>query len=144
MIRFGYVSHRCHCIRHRPRCLVPSAITSSPLLVFCPFLVFTICLRLHSTSHRPWNYPLILTFQPLLGAVAAGCPAAIKLSEVVPQFSSLMAKLIAKYLDPRAYRVVLGGVKEITRVLQLKCTSSSPVGSFSPSICLQQCDRQPS
>ncbi|KAJ2924769.1 hypothetical protein H1R20_g12326, partial [Candolleomyces eurysporus] len=68
----------------------------------------------------PWNYPLILTFQPLLGAVAAGCPAAIKLSEVVPQFSSLMAKLVEKYLDPRAYRVVLGGVKEITRVLQLK------------------------
>jgi hypothetical protein len=42
-----------------------------------------------------------------------------------------MAKLVDKYLDPRAYKVVLGGVKEITRVLELKCAFSS---SFSLSV----------
>ncbi|KAF5331388.1 hypothetical protein D9611_011806 [Ephemerocybe angulata] len=68
----------------------------------------------------PWNYPIILTFQPLCGAIAAGCPALIKPSEVVPTFSKLLAELVPKYLDPAAYRVALGGVPEITRILELK------------------------
>ncbi|KAF6765588.1 Aldehyde/histidinol dehydrogenase [Ephemerocybe angulata] len=68
----------------------------------------------------PWNYPVILTFQPLCGAIAAGCPALIKPSEVVPTFSKLLAELVPKYLDPAAYRVALGGVPEITKILELK------------------------
>ncbi|KAF5334258.1 hypothetical protein D9611_014584 [Ephemerocybe angulata] len=32
----------------------------------------------------PWNYLIILTFQSLSGAIAAGCPALIKPSKVVP------------------------------------------------------------
>ncbi|KAF6741842.1 Aldehyde/histidinol dehydrogenase [Ephemerocybe angulata] len=68
----------------------------------------------------PWNYPITLTLQPLCGAIAAGCPALIKPSEVVPTFSALLAVLVPKYLDPAAYRVALGGVPEITRILELK------------------------
>ncbi|KAF6765618.1 Aldehyde/histidinol dehydrogenase [Ephemerocybe angulata] len=68
----------------------------------------------------PWNYPIILTFQPLCGAIAAGCPALIKPSEVVPTFSKLLAELVPKYLDPAAYRVALGGIPEITKILELK------------------------
>ncbi|KAF6765639.1 Aldehyde/histidinol dehydrogenase [Ephemerocybe angulata] len=68
----------------------------------------------------PWNYPITLTLQPLCGAIAAGCPALIKPSEVVPTFSALLAELVPKYLDPAAYRVALGGVPEITRILELK------------------------
>ncbi|KAF5331374.1 hypothetical protein D9611_011799 [Ephemerocybe angulata] len=68
----------------------------------------------------PWNYPIILTFQPLCGAIAAGCPALIKPSEVVPTFSKLLADLVPKYLDPAAYRVALGGIPEITKILELK------------------------
>ncbi|KAF6744084.1 Aldehyde/histidinol dehydrogenase [Ephemerocybe angulata] len=68
----------------------------------------------------PWNYPITLTLQPLCGAIAAGCPALIKPSEVVPTFSKLLAELVPKYLDPTAYRVALGGVPEITRILELK------------------------
>ncbi|TFK21242.1 aldehyde dehydrogenase [Coprinopsis marcescibilis] len=68
----------------------------------------------------PWNYPIILTFQPLIGAIAAGCCAVIKPSEIIPTFSTLIAELVPKYLDPAAYRVVLGAVPEITRLLELK------------------------
>jgi len=57
-----------------------------------------------------------------MGAIAAGCLAVIKPSEFAPTFSSLIAKLIAQYLDPAAYRVILGGVEEITKALELKCT----------------------
>ncbi|KAF6755241.1 hypothetical protein DFP72DRAFT_1122961 [Ephemerocybe angulata] len=50
----------------------------------------------------PWNYSIILTFRPLYGAIAAGCPTLIKPSEVVPtKFSKLLSELVPKYLDPR-------------------------------------------
>jgi aldehyde dehydrogenase (NAD+) len=76
----------------------------------------------------PWNYPVILTIQPLCGAIAAGCCALIKPSEIGPNFSSFLAQNLNKYLDPSAYRVVLGGIPEITKVLELKCR---PILSFS-------------
>ncbi|KAF8549820.1 aldehyde dehydrogenase [Imleria badia] len=68
----------------------------------------------------PWNYPFILTFQPLIGAIAAGCCAVIKPSEAVPHLSQLIAELLPKYLDPSAYRVVNGGVPEATKLLELQ------------------------
>ncbi|RDB17524.1 Aldehyde dehydrogenase family 3 member B1 [Hypsizygus marmoreus] len=68
----------------------------------------------------PWNFPLILTFQPLYGAISAGCCAVIKLSEVSANFGALLAKLLPKYLDQSAYRVVLGAVPEITKLLELQ------------------------
>ncbi|KAH9973724.1 Aldehyde/histidinol dehydrogenase [Lactifluus volemus] len=57
----------------------------------------------------PWNYPIFLSLQPIIGAVAAGCPAALKPSEISPAISSVLADLFPKYLDPSAYRVLNGG-----------------------------------
>jgi len=68
----------------------------------------------------PWNYPFILTFQPLIGAIAAGCCAVIKPSELVPHVSQLIAELLPKYLDSSAYRVVNGAVQETTKLLELQ------------------------
>ncbi|KAK7436759.1 Hexadecenal dehydrogenase [Stygiomarasmius scandens] len=68
----------------------------------------------------PWNYPMILSLQPLLGAIAAGCCCVLKLSEISHHYAEVVADLVPKYLDPRAYRVVLGGVPEVTRLLELK------------------------
>ena len=63
---------------------------------------------------------MILTFQPLIGAIAAGCCAVLKPSELVPHFSSLLAELVPKYLDSSAYRVVNGAIPETTKVLELQ------------------------
>lgn len=68
----------------------------------------------------PWNYPIVLSFQPLMGAIAAGCPAVLKPSELAPATSSLLADLFPKYLDHSAYRVINGHVPEITYLLKLK------------------------
>ncbi|KAF5376651.1 hypothetical protein D9615_007812 [Tricholomella constricta] len=68
----------------------------------------------------PWNYPLILTLQPLYGAISAGCCAVIKASEVAPNYATLLARLLPQYLDQSAYRVVLGAVPEITKLLELQ------------------------
>ncbi|KIM65523.1 hypothetical protein SCLCIDRAFT_1212257 [Scleroderma citrinum Foug A] len=68
----------------------------------------------------PCNYPMILTFQPLIGAIAAGCCAVLKPSEIVPHFSNLIADLVPKYLDSSAYRVVNGAIPEASKLLELQ------------------------
>ncbi len=73
---------------------------------------------------RPWNYPLVLSLQSLYAAIAAGCPAVVKPSELAPAFSTTLAQLLPKYLDPRAYAVVCGGVPETTKVLEYKWAHS--------------------
>ena len=55
-----------------------------------------------------------------MGAIAAGCPAVIKPSEVCPTYSSLLASLLPKYLDQSAFRVVNGSVPEVSHLLKLK------------------------
>ncbi|KAF8524447.1 NAD-aldehyde dehydrogenase [Gautieria morchelliformis] len=67
----------------------------------------------------PFNFP-IWTLGPLVGAIAAGCPALIKPSELTPATSSLMAEILPKYLDQDVYRIVNGGVEVATKVLELK------------------------
>ena len=77
--------------------------------------------NLHANPHtRPWNFPYILSFGPLVGAIAAGCPAILKPSEHTPSVAALFAELVPKYLDSDAYAVVNGAVAETARLLELK------------------------
>lgn len=64
----------------------------------------------------PWNYPIQLTFTPLVGAIAAGNCVVIKPSEFVPNTSSLFDKLISNYFSKEYLTVVQGEVKE-SRIL---------------------------
>lgn len=66
----------------------------------------------------PWNYPLQLLLSPLVGAVAAGNAVVAKPSELAPHTSSLLARLIPAYLDPRAIAIVEGAVEETTELLR--------------------------
>ena len=68
----------------------------------------------------PWNFPTNLTLVPLAGAIAAGCTAIIKPSEVAGNVSSLIEKLIPSYLDNRCYKVVTGGVPQTSKLLTFK------------------------
>jgi aldehyde dehydrogenase (NAD+) len=60
----------------------------------------------------PFNFPINLCFMPLVGAIAAGCVAVIKLPESLSTVSPLLAELVEKYLDSRVVRVVQGAVDE--------------------------------
>jgi aldehyde dehydrogenase (NAD+) len=64
----------------------------------------------------PWNYPFFLCMSPLVAAVAAGDAAVIKPSELAPATSALLARLVPRYLDPEAVRVVEGAA-EVTQDL---------------------------
>lgn len=65
----------------------------------------------------PWNYPVQLLFAPLIGALAAGNTVVLKPSEVAGGVSHLLARLVPRYLDPRAIALVEGGVEETTELL---------------------------
>ncbi len=56
----------------------------------------------------PWNYPISLTLQPLISALAAGNTAILKPSEHAPASSALIAKLIPKYFPADVVRVFEG------------------------------------
>src|SRR5664279_1003942 len=43
----------------------------------------------------PWHYPLLLAFGPLVGALAAGNRALLKMSELTPHTADLLARLVA-------------------------------------------------
>lgn len=68
----------------------------------------------------PWNYPLTLALDPVIGAIAAGNAVVLKPSEVAPATSSLLAKLLPEYLDSNAIAVVEGGVSICTALLEQK------------------------
>lgn len=70
--------------------------------------------------HSPWNYPVVLPLCPLVGAIAAGCPAVIKPSEVSANVADVLAEQLPKYLDPNAYAVIKGAIPETTYLLSLK------------------------
>jgi len=65
-----------------------------------------------------WNYPLLLVLSPLISAVSAGNNALIKPSELSANVSTLLAELVAQYLDPDAFAVVEGAVNETTELLK--------------------------
>ncbi|KAG4958409.1 hypothetical protein AAZX31_13G016800 [Glycine max] len=67
-----------------------------------------------------WNYPFLLSLDPVVGAIAAGNAVVLKPSEIAPATSSLLAKLIGDYLDNSCIRVVEGAVDETSALLQQK------------------------
>lgn len=68
----------------------------------------------------PWNYPLLLTLDPLADALAAGNTAVIKPSAYSPATSALLSRLLAS-IFPREYvAVVTGGREENSWLLEQK------------------------
>jgi coniferyl-aldehyde dehydrogenase len=59
----------------------------------------------------PWNAPVALSFQPLAGILAAGNRAMIKPSELTPNVSALIARIVAANFDPDEITVIEGDVE---------------------------------
>jgi len=79
-----------------------------------------------------WNFPDTLLLQPLASAIAAGCVALVKPSEIAAHTAELMIRLAPKYLDPEAYVFVSGAAQETTYMLTHKFdhvffTGSTPI-----------------
>lgn len=67
----------------------------------------------------PWNYPLLLALDPLVGAIAGGNTCILKLSEYSPSTSKVVKEMISKHFDEQYIYVYDGGVEESTALLDL-------------------------
>lgn len=68
----------------------------------------------------PWNYPLLLTLDPLIDAVAAGNTAVVKPSAYSPATSRIVSEIIAECFAPEYVTVVTGGREENSALLAQK------------------------
>lgn len=64
----------------------------------------------------PWNYPVLLTLEPLIGALAAGNCCVVKPSAYAPATSRALARLLRE-LYPEEYVAVVEGGREENRSL---------------------------
>ena len=67
----------------------------------------------------PWNFPVNLTFGPLVAAIAAGNAVMLKPTEFMPQTSTLMKKMIGEIFSEHEVALVEGGVETSTNLLNL-------------------------
>ncbi|KAB1210493.1 Aldehyde dehydrogenase family 3 member I1, chloroplastic [Morella rubra] len=67
-----------------------------------------------------WNFPFLLSLDPVIGAISAGNAVVLKPSEIAPATSSLLSRLVEEYLDNSAIRIVEGAVNETTALLEQK------------------------
>ena len=91
--------------------------------------VLTPLAQFHSRSYKkpspygvvlimsPWNYPFLLTIDPLVDAIAAGNTAVIKPSAYSPHTSAVIKQMIEECFDPKYVTVVTGGRAENTSLL---------------------------
>jgi aldehyde dehydrogenase (NAD+) len=68
----------------------------------------------------PWNYPLLLTLDPLADAIAAGNTAIIKPSAYSPATTDIIEKIITECFDSNYVAVVKGGREENASLLKQK------------------------
>ena len=60
----------------------------------------------------PWNYPFMLTMDPLADALAAGNTVVLKPSAYSPHTSAVIEKIISSCFDPSYVAVISGGREE--------------------------------
>ncbi|WP_373893597.1 aldehyde dehydrogenase [Virgibacillus sp. CBA3643] len=83
----------------------------------------------------PWNYPFQLAVAPLIGAIAAGNCAIIKPSELTPNTSDVLERLIKEIFTQDYIAIVQGDAKTSQALLHEKFntlffTGSAPVGKI--------------
>ena len=66
----------------------------------------------------PWNYPVQLLLNPLVGAISAGCTAVLKPSPYVPNVSKTIEEMISEAFDERYISVVQGNRTVNTALLE--------------------------
>ncbi len=67
----------------------------------------------------PWNYPVNLTFGPLVSAIAAGNTAIIKPSEMTPHLSGVMTRIVRETFDASEVAIFEGEADVAQTLLDL-------------------------
>lgn len=89
----------------------------------------------HVLIIAPWNYPFQLALCPLIAAVSAGNRVTLKPSELTPETSAVISKIISASFDKYHVSVEEGGVEKSNELLSKRWdyiffTGSVPVGKI--------------
>ncbi len=68
----------------------------------------------------PWNYPFLLTLDPIVDAIAAGNTAIVKPSAYAPATAKIMAIIMEECFPEEYIAVVMGGREENAHLLEKK------------------------
>ena len=107
-----------HMIRHTPRYARQQRV-HTPLAQFAARSYRQPTPYGNTLILSPWNYPFLLTIDPLADAIAAGNTAIVKPSAYSPATSQLVKELIADCFPPEYVAVVTGGRAENTALLTI-------------------------
>ena len=66
----------------------------------------------------PWNYPVQLLLNPLVGAISSGCTAILKPSKIVPHVSKVLEQMIKESFRPEYIAIVQGNREVNTALLE--------------------------
>jgi aldehyde dehydrogenase (NAD+) len=83
----------------------------------------------------PFNYPFMLVFMPLIGAISAGNVVLVKPSEIATHTTAIIAKIISTAFNPAHVSVVQGGLETNQKLLSKRWdkiffTGSTKVGKI--------------
>ncbi len=101
--------------KHLRRWMRPRRLSS-------PLKMFPSSTRLHTQPLgtaliiAPWNYPVQLLLNPLVGAISAGCTAVLKTSPYVPHVSQVLVQMIGSAFDER-YVMAIDGHRDVNTAL---------------------------
>ena len=79
----------------------------------------------------PWNYPFMLSLEPLVDAIAAGNTVILKPSAYSPATSALLAEIVKEAFPPELATTVLGGRAENSALLDMPFDKIFFTGSVS-------------
>ncbi len=107
-----------HAVKHLPKWLQPKRMET-------PFPLFGSRSEVHfepkgvALIMAPWNYPFQLVVSPLVSAIAAGCCAVVKPSEVTPHTAALLRRMVSELFPEEEVAVVEGDSTAAKALLEL-------------------------
>ena len=108
-----------HMIKHVRHYARPKRVRT-PLAQF-PSRSFSVPIPYGNTLiMSPWNYPFLLTIDPLATAIAAGNTAIVKPSAYSPATSEIVKRIVGECFSPEYVSVVTGGRTENSALLDQK------------------------
>jgi len=105
-----------HTVRHLSKWMRPHRVKT-------PLMLFGASSHIHYEPKgvvliiAPWNFPINLTFGPLVTALAAGNTVVVKPSEHTPHASEVTKKILREVFDESEVAVVEGGIETSTALL---------------------------
>lgn len=112
---FGELNHT---IKNLEKWMKPTKVAAPlPLIGTTSYIQYEakgVCLII-----APWNYPFLLAVHPMISAIATGNTAMVKPSELTPNTSRIIHKMVTELFDENEIAVIEGGV-EVSQELLTK------------------------